>query len=146
MHPSDEDNASESGFDVGRHSAPCCSRLGEELAKVITDRLDLGPGSELTARVWGHGIVGMMHGAGDWWLRERPCSREQLVKQLADLLWGSWPRSTTARTAPASERRSVKRREAPVAQRPGASSVAAHGAFAAARSARLRRSPVRWST
>ncbi|MEU3990202.1 TetR family transcriptional regulator [Streptomyces platensis] len=88
MHPSDEDNASESGFDVGRHSAPLLRRLGEELAKVITDRLDLGPGSELTARVWGHGIVGMMHGAGDWWLRERPCSREQLVKQLADLLWG----------------------------------------------------------
>lgn len=25
MHPSDEDNASESGFDVGRHSAPCCA-------------------------------------------------------------------------------------------------------------------------
>ncbi|WP_327706507.1 TetR family transcriptional regulator [Streptomyces decoyicus] len=88
MHPSDEDTASESGFDVGRHSAPLLRRLGEELAKVITDRLDLGPGGELTARVWGHGIVGMMHGAGDWWLRERPCTREQLVKQLADLLWG----------------------------------------------------------
>ncbi|MEU6328193.1 transcriptional regulator, TetR family [Streptomyces sp. 2224.1] len=88
MHPSDEDNASESGFDVGRHSAPLLRRLGEELAKVITDRLDLGPGGELRARVWGHGIVGMMHGAGDWWLRERPCSREQLVTQLADLLWG----------------------------------------------------------
>ncbi|MGW7574880.1 TetR family transcriptional regulator [Streptomyces sp. NPDC054765] len=88
MHPSDEDNASESGFDVGRHSAPLLRRLGEELAKVITDRLDLGPGGELRARVWGHGIVGMMHGAGDWWLRERPCSREELVTQLADLLWG----------------------------------------------------------
>ncbi|WP_336049678.1 TetR family transcriptional regulator [Streptomyces sp. CA2R101] len=88
MHPSDEDNASESGFDVGRHSAPLLRRLGEELAKVITDRLDLGPGGELRARVWGHGIVGMMHGAGDWWLRERPCTREQLVTQLADLLWG----------------------------------------------------------
>ncbi|MEV7384065.1 TetR family transcriptional regulator [Streptomyces lydicus] len=88
MHPAEGDNASESGFDVGRHSAPLLRRLGEELAKVITDRLDLGPGAELTARVWGHGIVGMMHGAGDWWLRERPCSREQLVAQLTDLLWG----------------------------------------------------------
>ncbi|MEU5212804.1 TetR family transcriptional regulator [Streptomyces sp. NPDC020742] len=88
MHPSEGDSASESGFDVGRHSAPLLRRLGEELAKVITDRLDLGPGAELKARVWGHGIVGMMHGAGDWWLRERPCSREQLVAQLTDLLWG----------------------------------------------------------
>ena len=40
------------------------------------------------ARIWGHGIVGMMHAAGDWWLGERPCSREQLVRSLADLLWG----------------------------------------------------------
>ena len=64
-------------------------RLVERLLGMpVTDRLDLGPGGELTARVWGHGIVGMMHGAGDWWLRERPCSREQLVTQLADLLWG----------------------------------------------------------
>ena len=30
----------------------------------------------------------MMHAAGDWWLGERPCSREQLVSHLADLLWG----------------------------------------------------------
>ncbi|GAU70457.1 putative TetR family transcriptional regulator [Streptomyces sp. NBRC 110611] len=88
MHPSEEDNPSESGFDVGRHSAPLLRRLGEELAKVITDRLDLGADAELKARVWGHGIVGMMHGAGDWWLRERPCSREELVRQLTDLLWG----------------------------------------------------------
>ncbi|MFF4603348.1 TetR family transcriptional regulator [Streptomyces sp. NPDC001339] len=88
MHPSEEDNPSESGFDVGRHSAPLLRRLGEELAEVITDRLDLGAGAELRARVWGHGIVGMMHGAGDWWLRERPCARKELVEQLTDLLWG----------------------------------------------------------
>jgi AcrR family transcriptional regulator len=88
MHPADEANQAESGFDVGRHSAPLLRRLGEELAKVIGDRLDLGPAGEETARVWGHGIVGMMHAAGDWWLRERPCSREQLVQHLTDLLWG----------------------------------------------------------
>ncbi|WP_438484193.1 TetR family transcriptional regulator [Streptomyces sp. S186] len=88
MHPADEDVPSESGFDVGRHSAPLLRRLGEELAKVISERLDLGPDGEERARVWGHGIVGMMHAAGDWWLRERPCSREQLVRHLTDLLWG----------------------------------------------------------
>ncbi|MFG2137622.1 TetR family transcriptional regulator [Streptomyces sp. NPDC048650] len=88
MHPSDEQSQAESGFDVGRHSAPLLRRLGEELAKVIADRLDLGAEGEERARVWGHGIVGMMHAAGDWWLRERPCSREQLVQHLTDLLWG----------------------------------------------------------
>ncbi|UQA90945.1 TetR family transcriptional regulator [Streptomyces halobius] len=88
MHPADQENGAESGFDVGRHSAPLLRRLGEELAKVIADRLDLGPDGAERARVWGHGIVGMMHAAGDWWLRERPCSREQLVQHLTDLLWG----------------------------------------------------------
>ncbi|MFF8959859.1 TetR family transcriptional regulator [Streptomyces sp. NPDC014894] len=92
MHPA-EDSAqpepgTESGFDVGRHSAPLLRRLGEELAKVIHDRVELGPEGERLARVWGHGIVGMMHAAGDWWLAERPCSRAELVRSLADMLWG----------------------------------------------------------
>ncbi|MER5363555.1 TetR family transcriptional regulator [Streptomyces sp. NPDC002785] len=89
MHPSDDSAPpTEQGFDVGRHSAPLLRRLGEELALVIAERVDLGPDSETMARIWGHGIVGMMHAAGDWWLGERPCSREQLVRSLADLLWG----------------------------------------------------------
>ncbi|WP_326764226.1 TetR/AcrR family transcriptional regulator [Streptomyces sp. NBC_01591] len=89
MHPSDDAAPStEQGFDVGRHSAPLLRRLGEELALVIAERVDLGPDSDAMARIWGHGIVGMMHAAGDWWLGERPCSREQLVRSLADLLWG----------------------------------------------------------
>jgi hypothetical protein len=30
----------------------------------------------------------MMYAAGDWWLGERPMSRDLLVRHLADLLWG----------------------------------------------------------
>ncbi|MBT2386826.1 TetR family transcriptional regulator [Streptomyces sp. ISL-11] len=88
MHPADESQQTEQGFDVGRHSAPLLRRLGEELAEVIAERVDLGPGSEELARAWGHGIVGMMHAAGDWWLRERPFPRAHLVRHLTDLLWG----------------------------------------------------------
>ncbi|MCX4552497.1 TetR/AcrR family transcriptional regulator [Streptomyces sp. NBC_01387] len=88
MHPADESQQPEQPFDVGLHSAPLLRRLGEELAKVIAERVDLGPDSAQLARVWGHGIVGMMHAAGDWWLGERPCPRAQLVSSLADLLWG----------------------------------------------------------
>jgi len=87
MHPS-EGAPAESGFDIGRHSAPLLRRMGEELAEVIEERVDLGPGSQQLARVWGHGIVGMMHAAGDWWLGDRPCERAELVRGLADLLWG----------------------------------------------------------
>jgi AcrR family transcriptional regulator len=88
MHPSESASQGESGFDVGRHSAPLLRRLGEEMAKVIEERIDLGAEGPQVARVWGHGIVGLMHAAGDWWLGERPCSRAELVKGLADLLWG----------------------------------------------------------
>lgn len=88
MHPAENTADGDQGFDVGQYTAPLLRRLGEELATFVEERLDLGPGSEELARVWGHGIVGMMHAAGDWWLRERPCSREQLVRHLADLLWG----------------------------------------------------------
>lgn len=89
MHPTEQGTADhEKGFDAVRHSAPLLRRLGEELAQLIAERVDLGPDSAQLARVWGHGIVGMMHAAGDWWLGDRPCPREQLVHSLADLLWG----------------------------------------------------------
>ncbi len=88
MHPAEGGQPGDQGFDVGRHSAPLLRRMGEELGKVIEERLDLGPDTERLSRVWGHGIVGMMHAAGDWWLGERPCSRAELVRSLADLLWG----------------------------------------------------------
>ncbi|AZS88649.1 TetR family transcriptional regulator [Streptomyces griseoviridis] len=88
MHPAEGTQSSDQGFDVGQHSVPLLRRMGEELAQVIEERLDLGPETQRLARVWGHGIVGMMHAAGDWWLGERPCSRTDLVRSLADLLWG----------------------------------------------------------
>lgn len=89
MHPSEADSGNERGFEAGQHSAPLLRRLGDELGNVIEERLDLGPDGQEKARVWGHGVVGMAYAAGDWWLRERPCSRAELVRQLADLLWGS---------------------------------------------------------
>jgi AcrR family transcriptional regulator len=88
MHPAETPSDGENGFDVGRHSVPLLRRMGEDLGEVIAERLDLGPDTRELARIWGHGIVGMMYAAGDWWLGERPCSRDALVRTLADLLWG----------------------------------------------------------
>lgn len=88
MHSSESAMESEQGFDVSQHAVPLLRRLGEELATFIQERLDLGPDSRALASAWGHGIVGMMHAAGDWWLGERPYPRQQLVENLVDLLWG----------------------------------------------------------
>ncbi len=130
-----------------RHSAPLLRRLGEELAKVIADRVDLGPDSELMARVWGHGIVGMMHAAGDWWLRRTPLLRASSWYAASPTCSGAAGRGRGPRGRPGLLSSGPRRAaEAPPAQRPDAPAVAAHGALAAARSARRRRSPVRRST
>lgn len=42
------------------------------------------------AGAWAHGIVGMVQSAGDWWLDTRACSREQLVAELVDLMFGAY--------------------------------------------------------
>ncbi|RAJ57423.1 TetR family transcriptional regulator [Streptomyces sp. Amel2xB2] len=88
MHPTEGGSGSDRGFGAGQQAAPLLRRLGDELGKVIEERLDLGPDGQERARIWGHGVVGMAYAAGDWWLRERPCTRAELVRQLADLLWG----------------------------------------------------------
>lgn len=100
MHPG-ENSEGERSFEVGRHSLPVLRRLGEELAQVVAERTDLGPDGERVARAWGHGIVGMMHAAGDWWLAERPCPRDELVEQLTGLLWGRLASAPARRPAPA---------------------------------------------
>jgi AcrR family transcriptional regulator len=45
------------------------------------------------ASAWAHGIVGMVQAAGDWWLDTGACSRDQLVQELTDLLFGAYARS-----------------------------------------------------
>ena len=40
------------------------------------------------AEEWAHGIVGMVHLAGDWWLEHRNMPRERLVDSLTTLLLG----------------------------------------------------------
>ncbi len=126
MHPA-EGTPSDQTFDVGKHSAPLLRRMGEELAQVIEERLDLGPGSHQLARVWGHGIVGMMHAAGDWWLGERPCSRAELVRSLADLLWGRLAAAGDKVGGRASEPRARTRLRRGGARRPGRPGASACG-------------------
>jgi hypothetical protein len=37
---------------------------------------------------WGHGVVGLVRSAADWWLRsEHPMLRTELTAHLTDLAW-----------------------------------------------------------
>jgi AcrR family transcriptional regulator len=47
-------------------------------------------GGPVRSQAWAHGIVGMVQGAGDWWLEERPCPRAELVDELVALLLGAY--------------------------------------------------------
>lgn len=42
------------------------------------------------AEPWGHGLVGMVQAAGDWWLEERSMSRASLTEYLTTLIWGGF--------------------------------------------------------
>ena len=62
-------------------------QLGDEIAIVMGDelkRLGLDSGG---AEPWAHGMVGMVHLAGDRWLEHRTMSRERLVDYLSALVW-----------------------------------------------------------
>lgn len=54
--------------------------LGERLRAIGVD-----PG---VAEVWAHGLVGMVHNAGNWWLGGHAMSRAALADHLTALIWG----------------------------------------------------------
>lgn len=63
------------------------AEVARAIAVVMGEQLrqrDLDSGS---AEPWAFGIVGMVHLAGDWWVRTRTLPRERLVTYLVDLLW-----------------------------------------------------------
>jgi AcrR family transcriptional regulator len=57
-------------------------RIGDQLRAA---GLDAGG-----AEPFAHGIVGMVHQAGDWWVRNRTMSRHALATYLTTLLWSGF--------------------------------------------------------
>lgn len=70
-----------------RAVAGLMAQLGEEIGKVLAERLAVFGLDPAPARTWSYGIVGMVHLAGDRWLDRQDSSRQQLVDQLVTLLW-----------------------------------------------------------
>lgn len=63
------------------------AEIGRSIAVVLGEELRAAGADSGAAEPWAHGIVGMVHQAGDWWVRSRTIPREQLVTYLVDLLW-----------------------------------------------------------
>jgi AcrR family transcriptional regulator len=66
---------------TGTLSALLATGMGRELGV---------PADGARAQAWAHGVVGMVQAAGDWWLDTRRCSRAELVRELAELLFGQY--------------------------------------------------------
>ena len=76
--------------DVRGAVAGFVSRFGDELAIGIMAEPTLAPVDEVRAKVWAHGIAGMVQGAGDWWLDHPDVPRALVVDQLVALLVGGF--------------------------------------------------------
>jgi len=63
-------------------------QVGRAIAVVLGEQLRAAGADSGGAEVLAHGIVGLVHFAGDWWLESPPMPRARLVAYVTDLLWG----------------------------------------------------------
>jgi AcrR family transcriptional regulator len=62
--------------------------VGDEAAAVVAVALRRTGADATPAAPWGHGVVGLVRSAADWWLRaDRPMPRGDLAAHLTDLAW-----------------------------------------------------------
>jgi AcrR family transcriptional regulator len=62
-------------------------QVGQRVAVVLGEQLRAAGVDSGGAEPLAHGIVGMVHSAGDWWLENRSMPRERVTEYLATLLW-----------------------------------------------------------
>jgi AcrR family transcriptional regulator len=74
-------------------------RLGDEVGSALRYVRGLSGEAAIAADALGHGIVGMVHVAGDWWLENPRLSREELTIQLSGLVLDGLNRHDPSRPA-----------------------------------------------
>ncbi|MCV2490611.1 TetR/AcrR family transcriptional regulator [Geodermatophilus sp. YIM 151500] len=84
-------------FVVHQHLAPTADGdpittladlVGDEAAALVAPALQAAGRDPAAAAPWGHGVVGLVRSAADWWLRaDRPMPRDELAAHLTDLAW-----------------------------------------------------------
>jgi AcrR family transcriptional regulator len=62
--------------------------VGDEVGSLVAGFLARAGQDTAPAAPWGHGVIGLVRAAADWWLRaDRPMPRPQLAAHLTDLAW-----------------------------------------------------------
>lgn len=71
------------GFSVGAFMRD----VGNRVALVLGEQLRAAGADSGGAEPLAHGMVGMVHAAGDWWVERQTMPRARLVEYLTELLW-----------------------------------------------------------
>ena len=62
--------------------------VGDEVGALVAAALTRAGEDTAAAAPWGHGVIGLVRAAADWWLRaDRPMPRPQLAAHLTNLAW-----------------------------------------------------------
>jgi AcrR family transcriptional regulator len=62
--------------------------VGEQAAALVSRSIEQAGRDPAAGPPWGHGVVGMVRAAADWWLSaDRPMIRSELAAHLTELAW-----------------------------------------------------------
>jgi AcrR family transcriptional regulator len=62
--------------------------VGDQAAALVAVALERAGRDPAAAPPWGHGLVGLVRSAADWWVRaDRPMPRAELAAHLTELAW-----------------------------------------------------------
>jgi AcrR family transcriptional regulator len=76
------------GVGAGDPLSSLSDLVGEQAAAAISVALQQAGHDPAAAAPWGHGVVGLVRSAADWWLRaDRPMIRSELAAHLTELAW-----------------------------------------------------------
>ena len=67
---------------------PLVDSIAPQIARVTAEQLELAGQDPASALPWAYGIVGLVHQATNWWLRDGTMPRDEFISHLTRLLWG----------------------------------------------------------
>ncbi|MGY1642898.1 TetR family transcriptional regulator [Geodermatophilus sp. SYSU D00703] len=75
--------------------------VGDQAAALMGVALEQAGRDPSAAQPWGHGLVGLVRSAADWWLQaDRPMPRADLAAHLTDLAWAGLSGVVTRKEEP----------------------------------------------
>ncbi|WP_425501147.1 TetR/AcrR family transcriptional regulator [Prauserella isguenensis] len=63
--------------------------IANALTALLGDYLRMFSVDSGAAEPWAHGVVGLVHNTGEWWLAKRSMSRDAVVEYLTQIIWAA---------------------------------------------------------